>query len=162
MLLHFITEENLPIDLIDNPLPIEKILYEYVEPLLYLTRNKQGDLLLAYVFEEYDIFLSPISKEQCDALESCQLSVRDALTHSWMWKVTYWKNELTLSKIKPEGIPDFCLPNPGVMLYPSTGLTTDVERLKNDLKGEVYGGTAVREYCKALFESILNFLRIRR
>lgn len=108
--------KQLPSELVDHPLPIEKVLYETVEPLIYLTKNRNGDAMLAYVADSAITLLTPITGEQIEALESCRLPVRDALTQSWMW--LYHEYSGSLFEILLEGIPDDCLPVPGVMIYP--------------------------------------------
>lgn len=116
------TTDSLPNDLLDNPLPIDRVLYEAEAPIIYLSHTKYGQPLLAYLADESTdhviTFLSPISKTNCNLLEAGCLSVREALTASGLWFYLQKKNETRFWAIDPLEIPNEFLPVIGTPLLP--------------------------------------------
>ena len=123
MHLNIPTSKELPInELLDNPLPIDRILYEAEAPIVYLTHTKHGQLLLAYLADESTegtiTFLAPFSNRRCVLLEAGQLPVRDALTESWVWFHLSTQDSTKLWVQEPHEIPNEFLPMEGTPLLP--------------------------------------------
>ncbi len=95
--------ERLPIELLDYPLPIDKILYEAETPIIYMSHTKYGQSLLAYLADESEegiiTLLAPVSDARCKALDAGYLSVREVLDESWLW--------FHFDKNKNEEVPEF-------------------------------------------------------
>ncbi len=123
MYLNIPTTDSLPNDLLDNPLPIDRVLYEAGEPIVYLTHTKHGQTLLAYFSDESKegvvTFLTSISKARCNLLEAGCLSVREALTASSLWfHLSRPNGEPQFWVIDPSDIPNEFLPLEGTPLLP--------------------------------------------
>jgi pimeloyl-ACP methyl ester carboxylesterase len=113
-----ITDRRAAPGVIAEVLVVERTLYEAEVPILYLTRAEQGEQLLAYVAHDeggdVSTLLAPIAPDRVRDLESGILSVRDALTASWLW---LHESGQTWS-IEVDKVPGAYLPLPGTPLYP--------------------------------------------
>ena len=45
-------DNRIPDGFFDFPLPVERVLYEAEQPIVYLTKTKQGQEMLAYLADE--------------------------------------------------------------------------------------------------------------
>ncbi|WXL24790.1 hypothetical protein WG219_15945 [Ectopseudomonas mendocina] len=117
-------ENRIPDGFFDFPLPIERVLYEAEQPIVYLTKTKQGQVMLAYLAYENDsqqfIAVSPTAPSSISRLESGSIGIREALTETWMWMVcTDFKRSISEAwSVKETDIPTSHLPKPGTPLLP--------------------------------------------
>ena len=106
----------------DFPLPIERILYEAEQPIVYVTKTKQGQEMLAYLAEETDnhqfIIVAPSTLSSLSRLESGSIGIREALTDTWMWMVRadLAQKSTEVWRVTEATIPSQHLPRPGIPL----------------------------------------------
>ncbi|WP_377158578.1 hypothetical protein ACFJIX_06500 [Roseateles sp. UC29_93] len=119
---------KLPDGLLPIPLIEERVLYEAEQPIVYLTRNSHRQIMLAYLAGEDAHFrftlLAPISGRDLRLLEQGQLSIRDALTGTWMWllRESQLTGEFGLWAVSIDQMPRDHLPAPGTPLLPEHDL----------------------------------------
>lgn len=81
----------IPDGFFDFPLPVERVLYEAEQPIVYLTKTKQGQEMLAYLANEEEgfqfIVVAPATPSSIRLLETGSIGIREALTDTWMWMV---------------------------------------------------------------------------
>jgi hypothetical protein len=118
-------KDRLPVDiaLLGDGTPSE-VLYEVVEPIVYTVTTSFGSML-AFASEENAsarwIVLAPLNSETLARLKSGGLSVREALTASWMFLALMdpdtdaWKQAWC---IEESDLPFDRLPQPGTPLLP--------------------------------------------
>ncbi|WP_067066214.1 hypothetical protein [Roseateles chitosanitabidus] len=115
---------RIPEGLLPLPLPEERVLYMAEQPIVYLTRNSQGQVMLAYLAGEDArhrfTLLAPISDRDLRLLEQGQLSMRDALTGTWMWLLRECQRTgaAGLWAVCLAQLPENHLPHPGTPLLP--------------------------------------------
>ena len=118
------TEDRIPDGFFDFPLPIERVLYEAEQPIIYLTRTKQGQEMLAYLADETDadqyIVVAPATQGSISRLESGSVGIREALTDTWMWMVraNFTRGISEAWSVTEASIPVLHLPKPGTPLLP--------------------------------------------
>lgn len=106
------------------PLPVERVLYEAEQPIIYLSRTKQQQLLLAFLASETQeadfILLAPTSQDSLKMLESGTLGVREALTAGWLWlaKHKHGQSSGEVWSVTESDIPNEYLPVRGTPLLP--------------------------------------------
>jgi hypothetical protein len=114
--------EKFPSGLVAEKLPVTRVLYEAETPVLFLSKTVQGQMLLAYVADDLDgkvsTLLSPIAPDRLVALEKGTISVREALTSSWLWLHVEAETEGGVWAVQPDSVPDEYLPLPGTPLLP--------------------------------------------
>jgi hypothetical protein len=114
--------DRLPMGLIPDRLSVERVLYEAEEPILFLTRTSQNQLLLAYVADDSAsgmfTVLTPVTIKTVDALERGITSVRDAITSAAAWLHWTKGKESGTWPFDLESFPDTFLPHPGTPLLP--------------------------------------------
>ena len=121
-------QSKLPNGLLPIPLVEERVLYEAEQPIVYLTRNTHRQVMLAYLAGEDAQFrftlLAPISDRDLQLLEQGQLSLRDALTGTWMWllRESQLTGDVGLWSVSVEQMPKDHLPLPGTPLLPEHDL----------------------------------------
>lgn len=119
---------KLPNGLLPIPLVEERVLYEAEQPIVYLTRNSHRQIMLAYLAGEDAHFrftlLAPISERDLRLLEQGQLSIRDALTGTWMWllRESQLTGEAGLWAVSVDQMPREHLPMAGTPLLPEHDL----------------------------------------
>lgn len=105
-----------------DSLPVEQALYEAEAAILYVTRNLQGQMLLAYLADESiegtATLLAPLSANDLRDLKAGTLPIRDALVSSRLWLHMRTKDASNVWPIKPDELPSDHLPMPGTNLYP--------------------------------------------
>ena len=125
------TENRILDGFFEFPLPMERVLYEVEQPLIYLTKNKQGQDMLAYFAYEADDYqftiVAPVTKKLISLLESGKIGVREVLTGSWMWAI---RENVALGifeawSITEDAVPVGYLPNPGTLLLPEHRIALD-------------------------------------
>jgi len=83
--------QRIPDGFFDFPLPVVRVLYEAEQPIVYLTKTKQGQEMLAYLADETDdehfIIVVPATPSSISRLESGSIGIREALTDTWMWMI---------------------------------------------------------------------------
>lgn len=117
-------DDRIPDGFFDFPLPIERVLYEAEQPIIYLTKTKQGQEMLAYLADEKDgcqfIVVAPAAPSSIARLESGSIGIREALTDTWMWMVraNFAQSVSEAWCITEAAIPALHLPKPGTPLLP--------------------------------------------
>lgn len=117
-------DNRIPDGFFDFPLPVERVLYEAEQPIVYLTKTKQGQEMLAYLADETSdnqfIVVAPATPSSITRLESGSVGVREALTDTWMWmvKASSKKGISEAWSITEASIPNLHLPKPGTPLLP--------------------------------------------
>jgi hypothetical protein len=117
-------EQKIADGLFDYPLPVIRVLYEAEQPVVYLTKNAQGQEMLAYlagetVDNQFTIVV-PAARSLVSGLESGSIGIREALTDSWMWlvKEDFAAKSASVWSITESEIPASNLPKPGTPLLP--------------------------------------------
>jgi hypothetical protein len=117
-------ESRIPDGFFDFPLPVDRVLYEAEQPIVYLTKTKQGQEMLAYLADEEKgfqfIVVAPATPESIRRLESGSVSIREALTDTWMWMVRadFARRVSEAWSVTENAIPTLHLPMPGTPLLP--------------------------------------------
>ncbi|MFM0294996.1 hypothetical protein P0D68_17800 [Paraburkholderia sp. RL17-380-BIE-A] len=117
-------DNRIPDGFFDFPLPIERVLYEAEQPIVYLTKTKQGQEMLAYLADETDgyqfIVVAPATPTSVRRLESGSIGIREALTDTWMWMVraNFAQGVSEAWSVTEAAIPALHLPKPGTPLLP--------------------------------------------
>lgn len=117
------TENRIPDGFFDFPLPIERVLYEAEQPIVYLTKTKQGQVMLAYLAQETDshqfVIVAPTTLISISKLENGALGLREALTETWMWMVrtSFTQKDSEVWSVTEDTIPELNLPKPGIPLF---------------------------------------------
>lgn len=102
----------------------ERVLFEYEGPRTFLARDNVGELLFAHQCGETEsnwrYAVVPFSDRLVEELEQGRLDLRSALDQPRFWLVDIgagWKlDRCVRSSLK--AIPETCLPQAGIMLYP--------------------------------------------
>ncbi|MEN9590621.1 MAG: hypothetical protein RLZZ481_2407 [Pseudomonadota bacterium] len=132
------TENRIPNGIFDFPLPIERVLYEAEQPVVYLTKTKQGQLMLAYLAQETDshqfVIVAPTTLSSISKLENGALGLREALTETWMWMVrtSFTQGDSEVWSVTEDMVPDLNLPKADVRLLPEHRITLSAQVLGND------------------------------
>ncbi len=117
-------DDRIPDGFFDFPLPIERVLYEAEQPIIYLTKTRQGQEMLAYLADETDahqyIVVAPATRSSISRLESGSIGIREALTDTWMWMVrANFADRISEAwSVTEATIPALHLPKPGTPLLP--------------------------------------------
>ncbi|MDN7880967.1 hypothetical protein [Burkholderia aenigmatica] len=117
-------DDRIPDGFFDFPLPIERVLYEAEQPIIYLTKTKQGQEMLAYLADETAehqyIVVAPATRSSISRLESGSVGIREALTDTWMWMVraNFADRVSEAWSVTEATIPALHLPKPGTPLLP--------------------------------------------
>ena len=100
----------------------DEVLLEAWRPLVFTAHTTSGHNVLAYLADESEdgdwYFLAPIADAKLSELRTGALSIRDALTNSWMWQCLDDAVGVTLWSVEPTDVPDIFLPVPGTPLLP--------------------------------------------
>lgn len=118
------TLPKLPDGLFANPLPINEILYEAEQPVVFTTASIQGQELLAYLADETEcsrfIVVAPAAQSSITKLKQGVIGVRESLSATWLWLVKEDTSVPTSEAwtITESQIPDGYLPKPGTPLLP--------------------------------------------
>lgn len=113
-------------DRIEIPLPVDRILYETIAPIVHLSHTHSGVTLLAFhAFEdaqETSILLTPVSPQQIDDLERGVAGLREVLTSGLLWRVRILHASSVFEgrRVNPDLVPPRWLPVPGALLHPFT------------------------------------------
>lgn len=117
-------ESRIPDGFFDFPLPVDRVLYEAEQPIVYLTKTKQGQEMLAYLADEEEgcqfIVVAPATPGSILRLESGSVGIREALTDTWMWmvRVNFALRVSEAWSVTEAAIPSLHLPMPGTPLSP--------------------------------------------
>lgn len=117
-------DNRIPDGFFDFPLPVERVLYEAEQPIVYLTKTKQGQEMLAYLADEMNglqfIVVAPATPSSIRRLESGSIGIREALTDTWIWMVraSFAQGVSEVWSISETDIPTLHLPKPGTPLLP--------------------------------------------
>lgn len=115
-------ENKIPDGFFEFPLPVTRVLYEAEQPIVYLTKTKQGQEMLAYLASEDGltqyIILAPSTASTLQRLETGTVGIRETLTDSWIWlvKADYSSSVLGTWSILESDVPPNHLPKPGTPL----------------------------------------------
>lgn len=133
------SENKIPEGFFDYPLPIERVLYEAEQPIIYLTRTRQGQEMLAYLASETEshqfIVVSPATPSSISRLESGSIGIREAITDTWMWMVrTDFKKTISEAwSVTEAAIPTLHLPKPGTPLLPEHRIAFSARAVGNGI-----------------------------
>ena len=133
------TKNRIPDGFFEFPLPIERVLYEAEQPIVYLTKTKQGQVMLAYLAQETDshqfVIVAPTTLSSISKLENGALGLREALTETWMWMVrtSFTQGDSEVWSVTEDMIPDMNLPKAGVPLLPEHRIALSAQVLGDDL-----------------------------
>jgi len=105
----------------------ERVLYEFDHPMIFTSRDQDGDLLLVYQCGEDDTtdtlyhIVVPFDEARLADLTQGRMAVLDALLQPWMWLVTgTWDAIADVRACSQHNLPEVAgLPKPGIMLWPS-------------------------------------------
>lgn len=117
-------EDRVAADLVVWPLPIDRVLYEAEQPIVFLTHSITGQSLLAYLAHESavgaDYILASASPRKIQQLEQGTVGVREALCADWMWllRQNAQAGSIDLWSVNEALVPDDFLPIPGTALLP--------------------------------------------
>jgi hypothetical protein len=117
-------DERISPDFVGWPLPIDRVLYEAEQPIVFVTHSVSGQSLLAYLADESeagcDYLLATASPRKLKQLERGELGVREALCSDWMWIVRHSAADDThgVWSVNEADIPGEHLPVPGTGLLP--------------------------------------------
>jgi hypothetical protein len=117
-------EDRIPADLTVWPLPIDRVLYEAEQPIIFLTHSTSGQSLLAYLAHEsvtgVDYILASASPRKIQQLEQGGVGVREALCADWMWilRSSLQTSTVDVWAVTEAAVPDEYLPIPGTGLLP--------------------------------------------
>lgn len=131
--------DRIPDGLVEWPLPIERVLYEAEQPIVFLSKNAKRQLMLAYLANEDQdatfTILTPISWAQVRNLEAGVVSVREALTSSWMWLVRHEHRQpgADVWAVAEADIPQQYLPRHGTPLLPEHSIVFAARALGDDV-----------------------------
>lgn len=100
----------------------EEVLYDFDGPQIFTFYSKLGQLCLAFLCEEFEDFerflVVPVRPSDVEALKSGGMTLRDALTRSWMWVVdrSFSEQIARIWSVTEQDLPAEALPLPGVLL----------------------------------------------
>ena len=112
-----------PIEVL-NDFQVLEVLYEAEAPIVFTASAGLGQLLLAYLAESDAsgdwLVLAPTSSSGVRQLGAGQISVREALTSSWLWLARRLPSgEVERAwVVETKDVPDSHLPAPGTPLRP--------------------------------------------
>ena len=115
-------EDRIAIDIVEWPLPIDRVLYEAEQPIVFLTHSAFGQPLLAYLAHETrdssDYILASASASKVHMLEQGTMGIREALCSDWMWLARHARaaSGSTVWSVVETDIPTEYLPIPGTPL----------------------------------------------
>lgn len=117
-------EDRVAANLVVWPLPIDRVLYEAEQPIVFLTHSITGQSLLAYLANESEVgadyILASASPRKIQQLEQGTVGVREALCADWMWllRQNAQAGSSDLWSVSEALVPDDFLPIPGTALLP--------------------------------------------
>lgn len=132
-------DSRIPDGFFEFPLPVERVLYEAEQPIVYLTRTKQGQEMLAYLADEADgcqyVVVSPATSSSVQRLESGSIGIREALTDTWMWmvRVNFRGSISEAWSVNEADIPATHLPRPGTPLLPEHRIAFSARAVGNGI-----------------------------
>ena len=169
MNIHLLPEQKLPDGFFDDPIPVLQVLYEAEQPVVFVTRTRQGQTMLAFVAAEDAIrqfmFLAPASQSVLDRLQSGALGVREALTESALWLLErdVSVGSTTLWSVSEADIPEGYLPRPGTPLLPEHRIAFSARAMGDGIAlGQVpcsviaYVADAARSALKSVMDHVMS------
>lgn len=133
-------QARLPEGIFKSPLPVNEVLYEAEQPIVYVTETLQGQSMLAYLASETQdaqyIVVAPASEGTLRRLKSGSIGVREALVDSWIWliKESSLGEPVTAWSVQPEQIPAGHLPVAGTPLLPSQRLAFTARAIGQEIE----------------------------
>lgn len=118
----------IPNDFFDFPLPVVRVLYEAEQPIVYLTKTRRGQEMLAYLADETDdeqfIVVAPVTRLSVSRLECGSVGIREALAERWMWmvRVRFWRCASQVWSVTEADIPEIYLPKFGTPVMPQIAM----------------------------------------
>lgn len=169
MNIHLPPEQKLPDGFFDDPIPVLQVLYEAEQPVVFVTRTRQGQTMLAFVaaedaFRQF-MFLAPASQSVLDRLQSGALGVREALTESALWLLerNVSVGSTTLWSVSDADIPEGYLPRPGTPLLPEHRIAFSARAMGDGIAlGQVpcsviaYVADAARSALKSVMDHVMS------
>jgi len=126
--------------LIDWPLPIDRVLYEAEQPIVYLSHSKYGQHLLVYLANETTdasyLIIATTSISEVKMLEQGVLGVREALCSDWMWlaRCAHRPQKVELWTVVEDDIPNEYLPIPGTPLLPEHSVVFSARAIGEEIR----------------------------
>jgi hypothetical protein len=109
---------------LDWPLPLDAVLYEAEQPIVFVSHTRQNQPVLAFLaYEAGEVatyLLAPTSPREVEMLKAGTVAVREALTSNWTWLVRHTHGDpgVDVWSVSAAEIPDLYLPVPGTPLLP--------------------------------------------
>ena len=122
MNVRLLAHERLPDGLFDHPLPVDRVLYEAEQVIVYLTHTRRGQPMLAFLASEtvshQFVVVAPVTPSTTVRLENGGLGIREALTGTWMLivRTDFSARRADVWRVTAADIPTEHLPRPGTVL----------------------------------------------
>lgn len=167
MKIDLLESQRIPAGFFEYPLPITRVLYEAEQPIIYLTRTKQGQEMLAYLAGETEahqyIVVAPAASSLVTDLLLGAVGVREALTSTWMWLVKEGviDNSSEVWSIDESQIPSSHLPYPGTLLLPEHRAAITTRAIGDNFKlGQVPSSVVsyVADATRSALKSMLDYM----
>lgn len=161
-------ENRLPTSFVDWPLPVDRVLYETEQPIIFVTHSKFGQLLLAYLAYESSgvscFVLASASSEKIRMLEHGTLGVREAICSDWMWLACFRpkSDQTDIWPVVESDIPNDYLPVPGTPLLPEHTVVFAARALGEGIElGRLPCSVVslVADSARASLKAVLDYLR---
>lgn len=161
-------ENRLPVSIVDWPPPVDRVLYEAEQPIIFLTHSKVGQPLLAYLAHEesdvsYIVFASA-STAKVRMLEQGTIGVREAICSDWMWLARFGRasDHAELWSVVESDIPYDYLPMPGTPLRPEHTVVFSARALGEGIElGRMPCSVVslVADSARASLKAVLDYVR---
>lgn len=161
-------DERISPDFVGWPLPIDRVLYEAEQPIVFVTHSVSGQSLLAYLADESeagcDYVLATASPRKLQQLERGELGVREALCADWMWIVRHSVADDThgVWVVNEADIPGEHLPVPGTGLLPEHSVVFAARALGDGIalgKMPCSVVSLVADSARSSLKAVLDFVR---
>lgn len=133
-------ENRFDAQLIDWPMPVDRVLYEAEQPIIYLSHSRYGQQLLVYLADEAAdatyLILATTSLSEIQLIEQGVLGVREALCSDWMWiaRCAHGLQNFELWSVVEDDIPNEYLPTPGTPLLAEHSVVLSARAIGEGIK----------------------------
>jgi hypothetical protein len=161
-------QDRLPVSIVNWPMPIDRVLYEAEQPIVFLTHSTAGQPLLVYLAHEAaDVsyfVLASASTAKIHMLEQGKIGVREAICSDWMWLARYGRmqDHAELWSVIEADIPNDYLPVPGTPLFPEHTVVFAARALGDGIElGRMPCSvlSLVADSARASLKAVLDYVR---